>query len=187
MIFVYFLNILKMKHFLITSFLVALSLFANAQIVLFGVDITQNKPSEFVSVKKINCSPNPYFVFAEYSYQTIKFENYTAKMKTPQMKEPEKYTKELYLKLSKTLGKPFSILNRNDSTSLSEDKIVWRFQDNGVYYLIQLYKGSFGHFLIVQISNSNEGIISQVKFMESGINGYWNEEELLKFPVYVKP
>lgn len=161
--------------------------YCKGQIVIFGVDITKYKPSEFVA-KKVNCAANPYFVFAEYSYQTVKFENYTAKNKTQQMKNPEKYTKELYSKLSKTLGEPFRILDRNDSSSLSEKKVIWRFKYDNAYYLVSLYPSSnFGHFLIVQVSNTYNSIVEQVKWMESSLIGYWSEDELLRFPEFVPP
>ena len=166
---------------LLVLMLLLTTFYCNAQITIFGIDITKNK---YTGVKKHNCTPNPYFIFAEYSYQTIKFENYTAKTKTPQMKNPEKYMKELYTKLSKTLGKPFSILNINDSTTLSEQQIVWRFKYDSTYYLISLYKDTFGPFMIVQVSSSYEDMKSEIKWMESSLVGYWKENDLLIFTEY---
>src|ERR1035437_3710828 len=99
------------KKLIFVILLLVLNQHCKGQISIFGVDITKYKPSESVS-KKYNCTPNPYFIFAEWRYdQSVYFECYTAKNKTPQMKEPRKYMKELYVKLSKTLGQPFYIYN----------------------------------------------------------------------------
>lgn len=179
------------KSILIFTILFSIqSQYCKGQIILFGIDITKYKPSERVS-QKYNCTPNPYFIFAEWRYdQTILFEFYTAKNRTPQMKNPEKYTKELYTLLSKTLGQPFKILeNASDSSSLSENFIVWRFKYQNIYYKIALHVdlSNRGHSLFVTYRDNYNSIVDELKSAQFVFTGYWSEDELFKIPEYSPP
>lgn len=173
-----------------TLFQLIISLNCLGQIMIFGVDITKHS-NENVT-KKYNCSPNPYFVFAEWNFNSIKFENYTAKTQTPQMKDPEKYMIELSKKLSKTLGSPVKIVDKNDTAKLMEDKFYWRFKYKNVYYFIELRMSTnhnWGHLLYITMSNkfNKDSYLEFASNEPTFYNGIYDKEELVNIQEYVVP
>jgi|GEM_PF-4449096 len=123
---------------------------AVAQINLFGVNI-----SKYIDIKenlvyrKLNCGKNPYYSMAEYKHfpthnlRYILFDDFSAKSKTPQMKNPRVHIKELSNEISKTLGPSMRVYQNPSLTNPIADQYFWVVKQGDKYLVAKLFYSTF--------------------------------------------
>lgn len=139
------------KIILITGILlVALCCNTIAQINLFGVNISKFlEVEEDLIYRKLNCSKNPYYSMAEYKHfpshnlKYILFDDFSAKHKTPQMKNPRVHIKELSNEISKTLGPSIRIYQNECLTNPIADQYFWVTKQGDKFLVAKLFYSNF--------------------------------------------
>lgn len=139
------------KIILITAILlVAFCCTTIAQINLFGVNISKFlEIQEELVYRKLNCSKNPYYTMAEYKHfpshnlKYILFDDFSAKHKTPQMKNPRVHIKELSKEISKILGPSIRIYQNQCFTNPVADQYFWVIKQGDKYLVAKLFYSNF--------------------------------------------
>lgn len=177
-----------MKKFYLTIGLVLATIcFSFAQINLFGINISKYADcNEELIYRKIDCSKNPYYTFAEYkSYPTrdmkfILFDNFQTKHETPQMQNPKAYLAELSLEISKTLGQDFKVYKDKDLTDPVNDQYYWILNEGNRFIVAKLFYSTFS-----QRNNLRVFIFDDENDLVQGFTNLTkSENKLLKEAVY---
>lgn len=140
-----------MKKFYLTIGLVLATIcFSFGQISLFGVNISKCADyNEDLIYRKINCSNNPYYTFAEYkSYPAKKmkfilYDDFATKHETPQMRNPQMHLEELSFEISKILGKDFKVYKDENLTDPVNDQYYWVLNKGNRFIVAKLFYSAF--------------------------------------------
>lgn len=183
-----------MKKFNLTIGLVLVSISLSfSQISLFGINI-----SKFMDVndelvyRKMNCSKNPFYTFAEYknypqkNMRFIMFDDFGAIHQTAQMQNPKAYLNELGAAISKTLGQDFKVYKDENLTDPINDQYYWIIKQDNKFIVAKLFYSTFSqrnNLRIFIFDNENDlafGFANLTKVEGKQNNMYYNEETLSK-------